>query len=415
MYAPSTNERSTTCSPWLCFAFSVWTIQSLTTFHNCNAFAPASTTFLNVPRETSFLFPAPVTTGLHRRKIFNGCQQTKRMSSSGGTHLYGMRKEDRPSESEGKDDDDDDNKNASDGKSFDVENARKKLESLIKVSSNNDNDSATASSSNANNLGDDPQADEDNDDSQEEVFDVQALLDPERHFQLPPPPPMTSIERDRRSREIAALEGLASGDEATQDLWDLWFAERGPKPQKLLKQADKLLEMGGNFWSLSEELLLKLIAKYGVYWVEPLNRLATLYFLQGRMDESYKLCRVVLQIKPWHFGALSGIVMVQLAKGDREDARAWAERKLPNFVASSSFPPFDTTNGPPNPERLNWVQKAVANAKEALVQAEEQTRQDFYGQPEDYYTTSISKKASSKLQQEERESKEEEGDSDIWQ
>ena len=32
-------------------------------------------------------------------------------------------------------------------------------------------------------------------------------------------------------------------------------------------------------------------------------------FLQGRYDDSVEMCLKVLELKPWHFGALSGIVM----------------------------------------------------------------------------------------------------------
>ena len=48
---------------------------------------------------------------------------------------------------------------------------------------------------------------------------------------LPPPPPLTSIERDRRMAKLKLLAQLEDGDEALEQLWSLWFAERGPKTQ----------------------------------------------------------------------------------------------------------------------------------------------------------------------------------------
>merc|ERR1719203_315785 len=53
-------------------------------------------------------------------------------------------------------------------------------------------------------------------------------------------------------------------------------------------------------------------------WVEPANRLATLYFIMGRFGESKKWCERILKARPWHVGALSGVVMVCMKLGDKE-------------------------------------------------------------------------------------------------
>ena len=261
---------------------------------------------------------------------------------------------------------------SSDSSNFDVDSARKQLESLM--------GSDTSSSSSGDNGGNNKEKSE-----VESQFTLQDLLT-STLVELPPPPPLSTIERDRRLAELQMLQQLVYDDEASNALWDLWYSERGSTAQSLLQEADRLIG-DPTSWQDAETILIGLVDKYGIYFVEPLNRLATLYFLQGKLEESYKLCQVILKIKPWHFGALSGIVQVCIGMGDRNAARAWAEKRLPTLVASSgSFPPF-AEEGPVNPRREEWVDRAVTNAKELLKSAEKRTKQSF-GEPEQYYKNS---------------------------
>ena len=237
--------------------------------------------------------------------------------------------------------------------------------------------------------------------------------------------PMSSMERVRRENEIVLLKLLEDSDEASEALWNLWYSERGKDGQRRLAETDLLM---GNpqRWDECESLLVNLIdgrssssstrskskprdvgegddnivdeyidPRPGIYFVEAVNRLATLYFLQQRLNESYKLCRIVLQLKPWHFGALSGIVQVCIALGRRQDetfkdeAREWAELRLPSMISGSALPgaPINPLNGPSNPRRIEWCRNAVEDAKKLLRLAEKNTKQSL-GKPEDYYSDS---------------------------
>lgn len=224
---------------------------------------------------------------------------------------------------------------------------------------------------------------------------------------LPPLPPLSTIERDRREVEIQLLEKLGTQD-SVKELWDLWYSERGGLALARLQQADQL--MGDpTSWQDCETSLLQLIAEYSIYFVEPVNRLATLYYLQGKYHESYHLCRLILlKLKPWHIGALAGIVQVCVNRGDREEARYWATKRLPGSVAGSSFPPFDTSNGPVNPRRSEWVQEMVRIAREMLAKAESTTKQIF-GAPEEYYANNMGNN------QNPDKSWEDELEGDVWQ
>jgi tetratricopeptide (TPR) repeat protein len=183
---------------------------------------------------------------------------------------------------------------------------------------------------------------------------------------LPQPPPLTSIERERRQAEISLLASLEKGDHAIEKLWNHWYHERGNEAAKRLSKADLLTTQGRDKWQAAEALLKEIISKYGVHWAEPPNRLATLYFMQGRLKESEELCKTVLAVKPWHFGALSGLVMVYAGLNDVEEARRWATRRLP---------PYQPVG--PNRRRVEWVSCAIQNAENALLDAEKRLREDF--------------------------------------
>lgn len=245
---------------------------------------------------------------------------------------------------------------------FDTEKARRQLESLMDSRGNNNGNGGVGTDMRGG-----------GDELLESLLSSSSFL----AFELPPPPPITSMERDCRSTEIDILKHLLAteedADQACSALWSLWFSERGPLGRAALERADELMA-ATETWKDCEDCLTDMIREHGVYFVEPLNRLATLYFLQGKHDKSYKLCTVILEIKPWHFGALSGIVAVCMALGDREKAMYWAARRLPTINNLE--------------RRMEWVDRAVANAKDSLERAEVHLQESF-GTPEEYYAKEI--------------------------
>jgi hypothetical protein len=188
---------------------------------------------------------------------------------------------------------------------------------------------------------------------------------------LPAPPPLTAISKERKVAEIQLLSRLVDGDEGLDDLWSLWFSERGPHAARELRDIEELTGEGPRSWDEAEGRLQDLINEHGLYFVEPVNRLATLMFLQGRLEESRSLCETVLAVKPWHFGACSGLVMVCASLGDPNAARQWASRRLPPIQPTGS-----------NKRRHQWVERAVDDATTALFDAERRVKSAF-GKPDE--------------------------------
>lgn len=212
------------------------------------------------------------------------------------------------------------------------------------------------------------------------------------------PPLLTSIDRERRRKEIELLRRLHDGDEALPDLWNLWFYERGSAAGTRLVAAEEV-SRDPRRWHEAEHALKLLVTEFGLHWVEPLHRLATLYHKQGRWHQAEQLFRTVLAVKPWHVGALSGIV---ISYGDRHAVHAastGAALRLPKLS------PFS------NRRRQQWVSRAVEQAETLLRQAEERLQKTSFGQEDLHVSTVIMFPISFVLAMEEQR----EQDQDAWQ
>ncbi|KAH8066152.1 hypothetical protein JL722_566 [Aureococcus anophagefferens] len=137
----------------------------------------------------------------------------------------------------------------------------------------------------------------------------------ERPVERSEPVAMSGTAKRRRAEERAHIEALGRrpgvrrrGDE----LWSLWFSERGAKNKEALEEIDLMIGSGEACWEDASQAAAELVEVHPD-WPEPLNRLATLKYLTGDFAESVELCERVLALKPHHFGALSGICMCREA------------------------------------------------------------------------------------------------------
>ena len=280
---------------------------------------------------------------------------------------------------------------------FDLDVERQRIQALFSTQDAKDDDSSAAFQA-----------------PKQQSFDLAKFLQSsDDEYELPPLPPLTTMERDRRLAEIQLLrqltaveEGAATDAEAMGLLWNLWYSQFGVEAMKELQRTDQCMGDRSK-WKECESILLKLVKDYGVYFCEPLNRLATLYFLQGRLNESYRLCRLILdKLKPWHVGALSGIVQVCIGLGKQEEAREWAEQRLPSIGN-----PQHQIQGLDIPRRSAWAEDMIAKA-EASLEAAEQTTRDQLGSPDEHSTAAAeAKRTRNHIQREDMDG----ADGDAWQ
>ena len=115
----------------------------------------------------------------------------------------------------------------------------------------------------------------------------------------------------------ALLKDLKQDDEsvrdrATQELWRLWFEQKGMLGLDLIRQAQTLLESGSI--TEAEAILTRLIGREPDF-AEAWNRRAVLYYMQGRYQQAIADCERVIQLNPVHFGALHGLGLCYVALG----------------------------------------------------------------------------------------------------
>jgi len=284
------------------------------------------------------------------------------------------------------DDDNDEKKNVAAAATTTLEETRQQLETLFKFNTN------------------------DNDNDNKSKFSSMSL--------------MSTIGRERRKAEIALLRELEYNEDVTNEIWNLWYSERGNKAKEELQTIEELFDDRSQ-WSLAESRLKELIeynnnnnhnSNHNI-WVEPMNRLATLYYLQGRFEESKALSTIVLKRKPWHFGAISGLVMVCASLEEAKEARYWSTLRLPPLFNNKKNKLFYDGNSKHNNRRKQWVQRAVDDARKALLEEEERIRIAFGPSFNNYNNNNIYNRNVQRQIDEEKKKQlqQQQDDDDVWQ
>ncbi len=104
---------------------------------------------------------------------------------------------------------------------------------------------------------------------------------------------------------------------AEMQIWAIWASNDTPEAVTQLAEASAALNAGAA--DLAERKLNDLVQTHPRF-AEGWNRRATLYFMQGRFDESLGDIAKVLDLEPRHFGALSGKGMVLREQGKPAEA-----------------------------------------------------------------------------------------------
>jgi tetratricopeptide (TPR) repeat protein len=96
---------------------------------------------------------------------------------------------------------------------------------------------------------------------------------------------------------------------ASDALWAIWFRADTDENNKTLEQVSKLI--GRQRTEEALDLATQLIARAPKF-AEAYNQRAYAHFLLGHFEESVADCRRVLELNPYHFGALAGMAKCQL-------------------------------------------------------------------------------------------------------
>ena len=96
---------------------------------------------------------------------------------------------------------------------------------------------------------------------------------------------------------------------AEDALWSVWFRADTPENNQILQEVTQLI--GREQLNRAEALATRLIG-VAPRFAEAYNQRAIIYFHQGRLAESIQDCQRVLNLNPYHFGAISGMAQCQL-------------------------------------------------------------------------------------------------------
>jgi tetratricopeptide (TPR) repeat protein len=152
------------------------------------------------------------------------------------------------------------------------------------------------------------------------------------HAQSSPPPAAPGTEAAARARQLDALfAGLQAskveeeGDAMVAEIWRLWLRSGRPELDAAMQQAVNLLAAG--LGSLAMPILDDIVAQ-APDWAEGWNKRATVLYLLGEHDRSLADIEHVLALEPRHFGALAGMGLIRIARGEPREALAAFRRAL---------------------------------------------------------------------------------------
>jgi tetratricopeptide (TPR) repeat protein len=140
--------------------------------------------------------------------------------------------------------------------------------------------------------------------------------------------PDAAIRVQRLDQLFARLKSTKDEEEADRtvaEIWKLWLQSGTPDLDERLQQASWLMNAGLVAVALP---VLDDIVKRAPDWAEAWNKRATTLYLAGEHDRSLADIERVLALEPRHFGALAGIGLIRMARGEYGEALAAYRRAL---------------------------------------------------------------------------------------
>lgn len=123
---------------------------------------------------------------------------------------------------------------------------------------------------------------------------------------------MDAVQLERLLADLKQSDPVVR-DRASSNLWHLWFNQKGVYGAQQLMQAQTLLQ--SNQVAQAESLLTSIIQAQPDF-AEAWNRRAVLRYTQGDYWQAIADCQKVVQLIPYHFGALHGLGLCHSAVGN---------------------------------------------------------------------------------------------------
>jgi tetratricopeptide (TPR) repeat protein len=125
--------------------------------------------------------------------------------------------------------------------------------------------------------------------------------------------------------QLKSAKDQDEGDALVADIWKAWMQSGSAELDARMQQVTKLMAYGMQPVALAE---LDAIVATAPQWAEGWNKRATVLFLLGEHERSLADIERVLALEPRHFGALAGIGMIRMDKGEPRAALTAFRRAL---------------------------------------------------------------------------------------
>jgi tetratricopeptide (TPR) repeat protein len=144
--------------------------------------------------------------------------------------------------------------------------------------------------------------------------------------QAPPPPtaPARAQQIDDLFDRLKTVKTQEDGDEIVAQIWKLWQQSGSPELDAAMQHAVLVM---GQVPALAMPILDDIVAR-APDWAEGWNKRATVHYLMGEYDRSLADIDRVLALEPRHFGALAGMGLIRIEKGETREALAAFRRAL---------------------------------------------------------------------------------------
>ncbi len=141
-------------------------------------------------------------------------------------------------------------------------------------------------------------------------------------------PALAGPREDQLDKMFARLKETTSETEAsaiTQAIWILWTTSDDSNVNDMMRRGIRLMNVQNYDEALS---IFDRMVKYAPEFAEGWNKRATVHYMLGNFPESVADIRKVLALEPRHFGALSGLGMINMELDRQPDALKAFEEAL---------------------------------------------------------------------------------------
>jgi tetratricopeptide (TPR) repeat protein len=131
-------------------------------------------------------------------------------------------------------------------------------------------------------------------------------------------PPVFADQNDPRLdtlfERIRQTDSSDVAHEAEREIWNIWLDAGDPKLNRLMHVGVEA--MASDQLDLAIDLFTEIIEKSPLF-AEGWNKRATAFYLKGELAASVEDIERTLALEPRHFGAVSGLGLIFLSRGDK--------------------------------------------------------------------------------------------------